>query len=93
MIAKNTYSYRKLLIKAVNLIAIIWLIYETAFREIDDFWWGVLIPCIVALVIYNVYAMLLVRFFFNKNGISPFKKGLYSLLVILPIFVMWYIFH
>ena len=91
MASKNPYFYRKFLIITIDLIAIIWLIHEAFIREIDDFWWLILTPFIVVTVIYNLYAMLLVRYFFNKGRIRLYIEGLYVLLVISPIFVIWYI--
>ena len=91
MASKNPYFYRKFLIITIDLIAIIWLIHEASIREIDDFWWLILIPFIVVAVIYNLYAMLLVRYFFKKGRTRLYIEGLYVLLVISPIFVLWYI--
>jgi hypothetical protein len=91
MASKNPYFYRKFLIITIDLIAIIWLIHEAFIREVDDFWWLILMPFIVVTAIYNLYAMLLVRYFFNKGRIRLYIEGLYVLLAISPIFVIWYI--
>jgi len=91
MNSRNPYFYRKLIIIAINLLAIIWLIHEAFFREVDIFLWAAFVPYIVVMTIYNLYAMLLVRFFFNKGRVRLYIEGVYLLLAILPIFVIWHI--
>jgi hypothetical protein len=86
----NSYFYRKFLIVAIDLITVIWLIHETFFSAPGDLFGLVLFPDIVVLVIYNIYAILLVKYFFRKGRTRLYMEGLYSLLVLLPIIVIWY---
>jgi hypothetical protein len=87
----NPNFYRKFLIAAIDLIAIIWLVHETLYSGPEDLFGFVMPFDIVVLVIYNIYAILLDKYLFRKASISPYIQGLYSLLVILPIIVIWYL--
>ena len=91
---KNPYLYRWLLILAINALAISWLIHEMYFPAGPSDVFGLfLLLFIVGLLIYNLYAVLVAKFFFRKGQNRLYIEGLCSLLLVLPIFVLWYFTH
>jgi hypothetical protein len=94
MTSINPYLYRKVLIIAIDLLAIGWLIREISFsRGIDDFFGIFVFAFIAGILIFNVYAVLLVKFFFSKGRIRLYIEGFYVFLLLLPVMALWYFTH
>jgi len=90
----NSYLHRKILLIAIDLLAIVWIIHEMFFAPaVDDFFGLFLLVVISGILIFNLYAILLIKFFFGKGRIRFYIEGLYVFLLILPILVLWHFTH
>lgn len=81
---------RKYLVFAIDASILIWLLKVVAFDENSDVIGILIFTTLGVLAIYNSYAFLLYRFFFKNEKHKLYLEVLYFLLLVLPLFSLWY---
>ena len=83
--------YRKYLLIAINAIIILWLIKITYFPKIGTDFFGIFfIFVIIFLIIYNLYALFLYKFYPINKQHNILIEFLFIILLLIPFFLVWY---
>jgi hypothetical protein len=83
--------YRKYIIITINIVIAFWL-FKTVFypKYSTDFFGLFLFMVLVFWLLYDVYSLLVYKFYFkNESGTLYIEIG-FVILILLPIFLLWF---
>ena len=83
--------YRKYLIICINIIIATWLIKTIFFSNSDTDFFGLFLCMVLGFCfIYNIYALLLYKFYTANEQHKIIIEVIFILLLLLPFFTLWY---
>lgn len=84
-------QYRKYIIICINVIIALWLIKIIFFPKYDTDFFGVFLFMVSGFcLVYNVYALLLYKYYFINEQHKIILEIIFVLLLLLPFFILWY---
>jgi hypothetical protein len=84
-------QYRKYLIVCINIVIAIWLIKTVFFPAYDTEFFGVFLIMVLGFCfIYNIYALLLYKYYFIYEQNNIILEAVFILLLLLPFFIFWF---
>jgi hypothetical protein len=82
-------KFRKLAILSINVIVAAWWLNIIFGKDTNtDFLGILLIAVILFMVVFNVYAVALAKYFFKNNNIF-YIELVFSILLLTPFFLLW----
>ena len=83
--------YRKYLIICINIIIASWLIKTVFSPNYGTDFFGVFLFMVLGFcIVYNIYALLLYKYFFFNKQQKIAIEIIFVLLLLLPFFILWY---
>lgn len=84
-------EYRKYLIISINVIILIWLVKIVFFPKYNTDFFGLFLITIFGFIfLYNVYALLIYKFYTANEQLKAKLEIIFLFLLLLPFLVIWY---
>ena len=83
-------NIRRYAILLINALMLIWLLKLIYIDKVNDSVGVLILIAIVFLIFYNLYSLLLYNLFGKRPNKGVFYNGIFFILLVLPILVIWY---
>lgn len=85
--------YRKYLILFLNLVILIWFVYVFFIpKEISTDFFGLFFFFIIGFwILFNIYTLLLYKYYFINEEHNIILEVVFVLLLLLPFLILWYL--